>query len=124
MQMSEMKKLAEREVLRYRESAAFVRGWLDGGGSGDMAKFRERQRWVWAVERVRELLRKSAPEKERFFSRLYRLDEPHARCRIDETIVSLSLELYQSEATLYRWRSEILLSVAIAAVQSQALRPF
>ncbi|MBR0081589.1 MAG: hypothetical protein IJP98_02485 [Clostridia bacterium] len=119
-----MKKIAEREVLRYRESAAFVRGWLDGGGAGDMAKFRERQRWVWAVERVRELLRKSAPDKERFFSRLYQLDEPHARCRIDETIVSLSLELYQSEATLYRWRSEILLSVAIAAVQSQALRPF
>ena len=119
-----MKRIAEREIDRYREHAAFVRGWIDGGGGGDTALFRERQRWVWAVERVRTLLEASEPEKAQFFVQHYSLDKPHGRRRERPSIVKLSMELHVSEATLYRWRSEILLSVAVAAVQSQALRPF
>ncbi|MDO4852240.1 MAG: hypothetical protein Q4A88_02320 [Clostridia bacterium] len=125
MNLREMKRIAETEILRYRESAAFVKGYLDGGGSGDSKRFAERQRWVWAVERVRTFLRSAAPEREVFFARLYQLDVPHAkRCVVQESILRLSMELYASPQTLYRWREEILLSVAIAAVQAKALRPY
>ena len=124
MHLKEMKRIAEKEILRYRESAAFVRGWIDGGGQGDPARFRERARWVWAVERVREAIHRRSPEKEGFFSRLYELDRPHGKRSIPASIVKLSMELYTSESTLYRWRDELLLSVAIAAVQARALQPF
>ena len=61
MNLREMKRIAEKEVERYRESAAFVRGYLDGGGAGDSARYAERQRWVWAIDRVRERLRTANP---------------------------------------------------------------
>ena len=124
MDIGEMKRIAEREIDRYREHAAFVRGWIDGGGGGNIAQFRERQRWVWAVERVRMLLEVSEPDKATFFAQYYLLDEPHGRRRERQSMTKLSLELHVSETTLFRWRNEILLSVAVAAVQSQALRPF
>ena len=124
MHLREMKRMAEKEIMRYRESAAFVRGWLDGGGQGDPERFLERQRWVWAVERVLELLENKSPEKAVFCRRLYLLDKPHGRFSVPDTITKLSMELYVSPSTLYRWREEILLSVAIAAVQSRALRPY
>ena len=124
LELSEMRRIAEREVLRYRENASFVRGWIDGGGNGDTARFRERQRWVWAVERVRESLRKTAPEKERFFAELYQLDHPHGRIRAAAVIRRISIEQYISISMLQRWRSEILFSVAIAAAQAQAFRPY
>ena len=123
MDLQEMKKTAEYEILHYRESAAFAEGWLDGGGA-DAARYRDRMRWVWAVERVRTLLKKTNPEKERFFAELYQLDRPHGRIRPCEAITRLSIEMFLSPSTLYRWREELLLSVAVAAVQSQALKPF
>ena len=124
LQVWEMKRIAKKEVERYRDSAAFVRGYLDGGGAGDSDRYAQRQRWVWAIDRVRELVRKSDPDKSAFFERYWRFDAPHTRRNEQETIVRLSLELYVSPSTLYQWRDDLLLSVAIAAVQAKALRPF
>ena len=122
MDLHDMKRVAEAEIMRYRENVAFINGQRDGGG--DTAIWRDRQRWVWAVDRIRMLLEKTNPEKALFFVKLYRLDEPHGRIRVRESLVRLTLELHITSATLYRWREELLLSVAIAAVQTQALRPF
>ena len=124
MQLRELKRIAEKEVGRYRESAAFVRGYLDGGGTGESARYEERQRWVWAIDRVREQLAAAHPEKAAFFERLYRFDAPHGKRITKETMIKLSMELYTAPSTLYKWREEILLSIAIAAVQSKAIRPY
>lgn len=124
MNLREWKQVAEREVRRYRESKAYVAGFDAAGAAGDPTKRNERARWVWAVESVRLHLLRTDPEKAAFFARLYRLDEPHGRLRQKETVLKIALELYISEATLYRWREEILYSVALAAAQVGAFRPF
>ena len=124
MNLREWKQVAEKEVLRYRESKAYVAGFDAAGAEGDRTKRNERARWVWAIETVRLHLYKTDPEKGDFFVRLYRLDEPHRRIPEKQQILLLTEDLFISEATLYRWREEVLLSVALAAAQVGAMRPF
>ncbi len=124
MNLREWKRVAEREVLRYRESKAYIAGFDAAGAEGDPTKRNERARWVWAIETVRLHLYKTDPEKANFFTRLYRLDVPHRHVRQKQQILPLAEELFISEATLYRWREEVLLSIALAAAQVGVMRPF
>ncbi len=124
MQIKDLTGLADREVRRYRENAAFLRGYADGGKAGKSERLEHAQRWVWAIERVCAVLKEKAPEKEAAFRRMYDLDRVHRRFEMRDTVVKLSLELHVSPSTLYRWREEILLSIAVAAVQSGAFKPY
>ena len=118
---------AEQNAKRYRENLSFLRGYEATADAGRplSARYLEKAGWVWAVERVRADLAAKEPEKERFFARLYHLDEPSGGCpgRRSE-IMKLSLELNVSPSTLYKWREMILADLLMAAVQAGALKPF
>ncbi len=118
---------AEQNAKRYRENRSFLRGYDTAAAAGRPlpARYVEKAGWVWAVERVRADLKAKEPEKERFFARLYHLDEPVSGTpgRGSE-IMKLSLELNVSPSTLYKWREGILADLLMAAVQAGVLKPF
>ncbi len=118
---------AEQNAKRYRENLSFLRGYEAAAEAGRPlpARYVEKAGWVWAVERVRTDLKNKDPEKERFFARLYHLDEPvrGATGRRGE-MLKLSLEMNVSPSTLYKWREAILADLLLAAVQAGVLRPF
>ena len=122
MDLKEWKKLAEQEVYRYRDNQAYVRGVLDGGGSSDNIKLKQRARWVLAVDYVKEYLKRTDPQKAAVFSQLFGLDRPLRRVEERRSIVSLSMERNISPTTLYKWKSEMLSLVLLAAAQTGALR--
>ncbi len=118
---------AEQNAKRYRENLSFLRGYEAAADAGRplSSRYVEKAGWVWAVERVRADLAAKDPEKERFFARLYHLDEPisgHPGRGSD--IMKLSLELNVSPSTLYKWREMILADLLMAAVQAGVLRPY
>ena len=118
---------AEQNAKRYRENLSFLRGY-EATAAADRplpARYVEKAGWVWAVERVRADLATKEPEKERFFARLYHLDEPSSgRPGRGNEIMKLSLELNVSPSTLYKWREMILADLLMAAVQAGVLRPY
>lgn len=128
MDRMEWRRIADKEARAYRRSVAFVKGYLEGGGSLSShtvsERFRERLRWVWAIERVREHLKRSDATKSAFFTAYYGLDRPMTRREQRATLVQLSLSLYASPATLSRWRDEILDDLLLAATQVGAIRVF
>ena len=118
---------AEQNAKRYRENLSFLRGYEAAADAGRplSSRYVEKAGWVWAVERVRADLAAKDPEKERFFARLYHLDEPiSGRPGRGSDIMKLSLELNVSPSTLYKWRETILADLLLAAVQAGVLRPF
>ncbi|MBQ3487911.1 MAG: hypothetical protein IJA71_06455 [Clostridia bacterium] len=119
--------MAERNAKRYRENLSFLRGYDAAADAGRPLppKYLEKAGWVWAVERVRADLSAKAPEKERFFARLYHLDgtAPGTPGR-DSEVIKLSMELNVSPSTLYKWREGILADLLMAAVQAGVLKPY
>jgi hypothetical protein len=123
MNLKAWKRLAEQEVYRYRDNAAYVRGVLDGGGTGG-ERMQRCARWVLAVDYTKAYLERSDPQKAQFFKQLFGLDAPRTRRREERTILSLSFELNVTTTTLYKWKAELLSLVLIAAAQTGALRPY
>jgi len=123
----DLRHLAEQNAKRYRENLSYLRGYDSVANAGRPLppKYLEKAGWVWAVERVRADLKAKAPEKERFFARLYHLDaaSPGTPGRASD-MVKLSLELNVSQSTLYKWREAILADLLMAAVQARVLRPY
>ena len=123
----DLRHAAEQNARRYRENVSYLRGY-EAAANADRplpSKYVEKAGWVWAVERVRADLLAKEPEKERFFARLYHLDEPvsgHPGRRNE--IMKLALDLNVSPSTLYKWREMILADVLMAAVQIGVLKPF
>ena len=123
----DLRYMAERNAKRYRENLSFLRGYDAAADAGRPLppKYLEKAGWVWAVERVRADLSAKAPEKERFFARLYHLDGtvPGTPGR-DSEVIKLSMELNVSPSTLYKWREGILADLLMAAVQAGVLKPY
>ena len=81
--------------------------------------------WRTWAKRGRADLAAKEPEKERFFARLYHLDEPAVgHPGRGSEIIKLSLDLNVSPSTLYKWREAILADLLMAAVQAGVLKPF
>ena len=123
----DLRHAAEQNVRRYRENLSYLRGYEAAADAGRPLppKYVEKAGWVWAVERVRADLKAKDPEKERFFARLYHLDEPASGTpgrRVE--IMKLSWDLNVSPSTLYKWREMILADLLMAAVQVGVLKPF
>ena len=116
MDLNDWKKLAEREVSRYRDNQAYVRGVLDGGGTGG-ERMQRCARWVLAVDYTRAHLKRTDPQKAEVFSKLFGLNAAR-------TAKAVSIELHMSITTVYRWKSEALSLVLLAAAQTGALRPY
>ena len=124
MDLKDWKKIAEREVYRYRDNRAYVRGVLDAGGAGESERMRRCARWTLAVDYAREYLEKIDPVKARFFVALFGLDQPKRRRSERQSITRLSFELNVTPAALYKWKAETLSLVLLAAVQTGALRVY
>ena len=123
----DLRHAAEQNAKRYRENLSYLRGYEAAADAGRplSPKYAEKAGWVWAVERVRADLLAKEPEKERFFARLYHLDEPvSGHPGRSSEIMKLSLELNVSPSTLYKWREMILADLLMAAVQAGVLKPF
>ena len=123
MDLNDWKKLAEREVSRYRDNQAYVRGVLDGGGTGG-ERMQRCARWVLAVDYTRAHLKRTDPQKAEGFSKLFGLDAPIKSRNAARTAKAVSIELNMSITTVYRWKSEALSLVLLAAAQTGALRPY
>ena len=124
MDLKAMKRIAEREIFRYRDNRAYMQGVLDASGSREMGKFGERAAWVMAVEYAKAYLEDTDPAKASFFSGFYHLDRPQRKNRPKVTMTAIAMQLHVSESTLYHWRSEALSIVVMAAIQTGALRPY
>ena len=123
----DLRYMAERNAKRYRENLSYLRGYDAAADAGRPLppRYLEKAGWVWAVERVRADLSAKAPEKERFFARLYHLDGtvPGTPGR-NSDVIKLSMELNVSPSTLYKWREGILADLLMAAVQAGVLKPY
>ena len=123
----DLRYMAERNAKRYRENLSFLRGYDAAADAGRPLppKYLEKAGWVWAVERVRADLKAKEPEKERFFARLYHLDQPMSgHPGRGSEIIKLSMDMNVSTSTLYKWREMILADLLLAAVQAGVLKPF
>ena len=123
----DLRHAAELNAKRYRENVSFLRGYEAAATAGRPlpAKYVEKAGWVWAVERVRADLKAKEPEKERFFARLYHLDQPMSgHPGRGSEIIKLSMDMNVSTSTLYKWREMILADLLLAAVQAGVLKPF
>ena len=123
----DLRHAAEQNAKRYRENRSYLRGYEAAADAGRPlpTKYVEKAGWVWAVERVRTDLKAKEPEKERFFARLYHLDESGSgHPGRGSEIMKLSLELNVSPSTLYKWREMILADLLMAAVQAGVLKPY
>jgi|GEM_PF-3730567 len=81
------------------------------------------QGWVWAIEQALSLLEREAPHKAQLMELLFFADTgdtPSDSCRRRE---DLAEELHVSEATLYRWRDDIMQLVMAAAIEAGVLSP-
>ena len=124
MDLKEWKRIAEREACRYRERKAFLAGVQDGGGHVETARVAEAARWTAAVEYVLAHLERQDTQKARFFRELYGIDRPAGRYRGKKSVDALSMKLHAAPAALYRWRSEALSLLVLAAVQTKAIQPY
>ncbi len=124
MDLKECRKLAEHEVYRYRDHQAYVQAVLDCGKLTGGEKLNRSAKWVLSVDYAKEYLERHDPLKAKFFSLLFGLERPRRRGSEARTIISLSMELSVSAATLYKWRNEALSLVVLAAAQTGALRPY
>ena len=124
MDLKSMKQAAEREIFRYRDNRAYVQGVLDGCGDPDRLQFISRAKWAHAVDLARAHWERKDPLKAKFFLCYYRPDRPLKRYEQRPTVCALAMKLNVSVPTLYKWRSELLTTVVLAAIQTGALRPY
>jgi hypothetical protein len=122
MHVNDWKRIAEREASRYRENKAFIQGVADSGGAAS-DRYRQKQKWVLAVEYVLAYLHRTDAEKERFFRLCYGIDGTRKQLS-EKGMVALSFSFNVSVTTLYRWRTEYTSLLMIAAAQTGALRPY
>lgn len=120
MDIKKMKRIAERELFRYRDNCAFLQRVWEAGGKLDRVSCTA---WVKAINSARAHFAKTDPVKESFFATYYRLDRPSSRYRRKGTNTAIALQFHISPSTLYHWRNEILTIVILAATQNGALRP-
>lgn len=81
------------------------------------------QGWVWAIEQARSLLERESPLKAELMDLLFFTDTgdtPSDCCRRRD---DLAEQLHVSEATLYRWRDDIMQLVMAAAIEVGVLSP-
>ncbi len=121
MNVREWKRIAEKEVCRFGDHLAFLKGVEDAGGP-KTERYHRSRRWAETVRAVCAYLAVHDAEKERFFRTYYGIGTPKRGRR--PGIVAASLALHVSESTLYGWRREVLSLVLIAAAQTGALKPF
>ena len=124
MNLKMMKRLAEREIFRYRDNRAYMQGILDACGEPARLKEYERVLWVRAVDCAKAYWEKEDPLKAAFFAGYYRTDRPKKRYEQKPSIRALAMQLHVSEPTLYKWRSELVTTVVLAAIQAGALQPY
>ncbi|MBR0507291.1 MAG: hypothetical protein IJJ86_01630 [Clostridia bacterium] len=122
MNVRTWKRIAEKEVLHYKEHLAFQKGVEDAGGERT-ERYRTSKRWTDAVDAVCAHLHRNDPEKERFFRAYCGIGEPRIKRRNDSA-VSVAMRLNISTSTLYKWRGEVLTLVLLAAAQNGVLKPF
>lgn len=138
MNPMQMREYAEGLLYGYRARTERLRAYLDGGAQrtlpaphtgrllgGLTADERERlYAGQNAVEAALVLLETVYPIKARFMRRLYGLDAPFNRTRQERArIFDAALALNASEATLYRWREDILQFVIVACIEAGLLTP-
>lgn len=124
MDLKDWKRIAEREACRYRDRKAFLKGALESGRHVETPRIAEAARWTAAVEYAEAHLGRQDAEKARFFRELYGLDRPAGRYRGKKSVEALSVKLHAAPASLYRWRSEALTVLVLAAIQTGAIRPY
>lgn len=122
MQEKDWKRIAEKEARHYRDHMAFMRGVEDAKG-GETERYRQSGKWVLAVNYVLEHLKRTDPEKERFFRCIYGIDSGKPR-RGERAFLALAFEFHTTSSTLYRWRNELVSLLLIAASQTGALIPY
>lgn len=112
----ELKKETVRQLMNYRASKERLkrRDILDTE--------RERlTRWVRAIASVHAMYRKTDPVRAEVMERLFGLRHPVPRNRLVRArVVRLTCEYNISEATLYRWRSEIITLVSMYRLDRKA----
>lgn len=149
MTMKQMQTISEFQLLKYRETKRELQELTTRGlqartlgpvrGKGKHAdptaaqalhqlaleeKITTMRAWVWAIESARAVLEASDPEKATLMVRYYGLDKPLRACSKTRKNIELTSELGISEPTLYKWREEILRTVASAAIQVGVLVPY
>ena len=124
MDLKTMKTIAERELFRYRDNKAYVQGVIDAGGDPRSLRFPARAAWALAVEYAVGHFERTDPAKAAFLSAFYHLERPPKRFAPKRTMSGVAMRLHVSDATLYRWKNEVLTAVVFAAIQTGALRPF
>lgn len=124
MDLKSMKRIAEKELYRYRDNRAYVQGVLDAGGDAELPKLREHAAWTLAVEYARTYFERTDPAKAAFLTGFYRLDRPQTRRSGKRTMAATAMQLHVTETTLHKWKNEVLTVLVMAAVQTGALRPY
>jgi hypothetical protein len=122
MCVKEWKRIAEWEVLHYREHKAFLKG-VEDAACVMTERAEQFKRWVEAVERVLVYLNRYAPDKERFFRQCYGIDGDR-KMYDKKGMLRLTFLFHVSQSTLYQWRDEVLSLLLIAAAENGALQPF
>ncbi len=120
------RRIADREARDFRNSLEYIKGYEAGitKDSEISPKYLTRIRWVWAINRVRSKLKVYAPKKEEFFSEYYGLDKPPCIKLRRDSMIHLSMKLFVGEATLYKWKEQILDELVLAATQAGVYHPF
>ena len=124
MDLKAMKRIAERELKRYRDNRAYVQGVIDAGGDPTKLLFRDRASWALAVEYAKTHFERTDPAKAAFFSGYYHLDRPAKKYEGKVSLAAIAMQLHISESTLYHWRNAALTITVMAAIQTGALRPY
>ena len=124
MDIKTMKRIAERETLRYRDNLAYMQGALDAGGDYEQTRFYRCAAWVRAVQGAMAYFMRTDPAKAGFFTGYYHLDRPPTCRDSKRTMAAIAALFHVSESTLYHWRNEALTVVVMAAIQTGALRPY
>ena len=111
------RKMAEHELLEYRESLAYIKGYEASKREGtDGRRYLRRVEWTGAIEDAWEMIEANDSEKAKFFTQYYGLESPR-RGKLKYAIVKLSMEYCVSITTLYRWREQVLDLVIVMAAR-------
>ena len=121
MEIKTMKRIAERELFRYRENQEFLLAVWSAGGDLNRIPC---ALWSKAIKGARAHFAATDPVKEAFFADYYHLDRPPRKHQGKASMRVMAMLYHASESTLYHWRSELLTVTVMAAIQYGALRPY
>ena len=121
MDLKTMKRIAERELFRFRENQEFLLAvWSAGGDLTRVPCYL----WAKAIKGARAHFAATDPVKEAFFADYYHLDRPNRKHKGRVTMTEMALLYHMSESTLHHWRNEVLTVTIMAAIQYGALKPY